>query len=351
MALLIAFIFLSSWTAAALTLPYSSYVKGSRVDFESSGSGPEEPVRGIVKVVQLDHHTLTQSGFFRRGLTPRRAPSHSTRLPFPSFLSRGRPGQAVGNKAPVNPLHNLRPKNPTELELKKKQGLQMWQKVIDKGGKMSLPVNLKDMKQTCTAVPFTQVRAKESYVFSSLPINMHMQIRFRLTDFLHDYTEYWKFLTVSHISVDFKKKKIITVCISCGVEALIFTFSEVKETFMSMAAVFTLNLTLAVIFPACDSRWMRNSDSTQQAVFRPMQLPLCPVWRRVWRTESWDRSLPPAGPLLPLCTIKSSDCYCASALWSRRPGEASDGGGRVQVWDRPWRKERHGCRFQARVTL
>lgn len=120
---------------------------------------------------------------------------------------------------------------------------------------------------------------------------------------------------------------------------------------MSIAAVFTLNLTLAVIFPACDSRWMRNSDSTQQAVFRPMQLPLCPVWRRVWRTESWDRSLPPAGPLLPLCTIKSSDCYCASALWSRRPGEASDGGGRVQVWDRPWRKERHGCRFQARVTL
>lgn len=70
---------------------------------------------------------------------------------------------------------------------------------------------------------------------------------------------------------------IITVCISCGVEALIFTFSEVKETFMSIAAVFTLNLTLAVIFPACDSRWMRNSDSTQQAVFRPMQLPLCPV--------------------------------------------------------------------------
>lgn len=209
MALLIAFIFLSSWTAAALTLPYSSYVKGSRVDFESSGSGPEEPVRGIVKVVQLDHHTLTQSGFFRRGLTPRRAPSHSTRLPFPSFLSRGRPGQAVGNKAPVNPLHNLRPKNPTELELKKKQGLQMWQKVIDKGGKMSLPVNLKDMKQTCTAVPFTQVRAKESYVFSSLPINMHMQISVRLTDFLHDYTEYWKFLTVSHISVDFLKKWLL----------------------------------------------------------------------------------------------------------------------------------------------
>ncbi|XP_003447982.1 DAN domain family member 5 [Oreochromis niloticus] len=156
MALLIAFIFLSSWTAVAVTLPYSSYVKGSRVDFESSGSGPEEPVQGIVKVVQLDHHTLTQSGFFRRGLTPRRTPSHSTRLPFPAFLSRGRPGQAGANKAPVNPLHNLRPKNPTELELKKKQGLQMWQKIIDKGSKMSLPVNLKDMKQTCTAVPFTQ---------------------------------------------------------------------------------------------------------------------------------------------------------------------------------------------------
>lgn len=36
---------------------------------------------------------------------------------------------------------------------------------------------------------------------------MHMQISVRLTDFLHDYTEYWKFLTVSHISVDLKKKK------------------------------------------------------------------------------------------------------------------------------------------------
>uniref|UniRef100_A0A3Q0QYN1 DAN domain family, member 5 n=1 Tax=Amphilophus citrinellus TaxID=61819 RepID=A0A3Q0QYN1_AMPCI len=156
MALLISFVFLSSWTAVALTLPYNTHMKGSRMDFESSGSGPEEPVQGIVKVVQLDPRTLTQSGLFRRGLSPRRAPSHSTRLPFPAFLSRGRLGQTGTHKAPVNPLHNLSPKNPTEMELKKKQGLQMWQNVIGKGGKMSLPVNLKDMKQTCTVVPFTQ---------------------------------------------------------------------------------------------------------------------------------------------------------------------------------------------------
>lgn len=165
MAPLVSFVFLSSWTAVALTLPHSTYVKGSRMDFESSGSGPEEPVQGVVKVVQLDPRTLTQSGLFRRGLSPRRAPSHSTRLPFPAFLSRGHLGQAGAHKASINPLHNLRPKTPTEVELKKKQGLQMWQNVIGKGSKMSLPVNLKDTKQTCTAVPFTQVRGKDSSYF------------------------------------------------------------------------------------------------------------------------------------------------------------------------------------------
>ncbi|KAM4583555.1 DAN domain family member 5 [Odontesthes bonariensis] len=156
MAFLISLIFLLSWTAVAVTFPYNTPVKESRFEFESSGSRPDEPVQGTVKVVQLDPRTLTQSGFFRRGLTPRRAISHSSRLPFPAFLSRGRPGQASTHKAAVNPLHTLRPKGPTEMELKKKQGLQMWQRAMGKGGKTPLPVSLKDAKQTCTAVPFTQ---------------------------------------------------------------------------------------------------------------------------------------------------------------------------------------------------
>lgn len=169
MAFSISLVLLSSWTAVAFTLPHNTFdniVKGSRVEFESSGSGPDEPVRGIVKVLQLDPRTLAQSGFFRRGLTPRRAPSLSPRLSFPAFLSHGRPGPAPAPKTLVSPLHHLHPKSPTEMELKKRQGLQMWQRAINKGEMMaaSLPVNLKDTKQTCAAVPFTQVRGKHVYI-------------------------------------------------------------------------------------------------------------------------------------------------------------------------------------------
>ncbi|XP_041839126.1 DAN domain family member 5 [Melanotaenia boesemani] len=156
MAFLISFIFLSSWTAVGVMFPYNTLLRESRFESESSGSEPDEPVQGVVKVVQLDPRTLAQSGFFKRGLIPRRVLPKSSRLPFPAFLSRGRPDRAPALKAPVNPLHILSPKIPTEAELKKKQGLQMWQKVTDKGGKMSLPVSLKDTKQTCTTVPFTQ---------------------------------------------------------------------------------------------------------------------------------------------------------------------------------------------------
>ncbi|XP_017285951.1 DAN domain family member 5 [Kryptolebias marmoratus] len=150
------FIFLSSCAAVSVMLPSNTFVKKPRVEFDSSGVGPDEPVQAAVKVVQLDPRTLAQSGFFRRGLTQRRALSHSSRLPFPAFLSRGRPGPAPALRAPVSPPHNLRPRGSTEEVLKKKQGLQMWQKVVDKGEKVSLPISLKDSKQTCTAVPFTQ---------------------------------------------------------------------------------------------------------------------------------------------------------------------------------------------------
>uniref|UniRef100_A0A8D0AJ73 DAN domain family, member 5 n=2 Tax=Sander lucioperca TaxID=283035 RepID=A0A8D0AJ73_SANLU len=161
MAFTISLVILSSWTAVAFTFPQNTFdniIKGSRVEFESSGSGPDEPVRGIVKVVQLDPRALAHSGFFRGGLTPRSVPSLSSRLSFPAFLSHGRPGLAPVPRTPVSPLHHLHPKSPTAMELKKRQGLQMWQRAINKGEKMStsLPVNLKDTKQTCTAVPFTQ---------------------------------------------------------------------------------------------------------------------------------------------------------------------------------------------------
>ncbi|XP_077462184.1 DAN domain family member 5 [Stigmatopora argus] len=44
------------------------------------------------------------------------------------------------------------------MEHKKRQGLHMWQKAINKGNKaaVSLPANLKDAKQTCAAIPFIQ---------------------------------------------------------------------------------------------------------------------------------------------------------------------------------------------------
>ncbi|KAM8880533.1 DAN domain family member 5 [Spinachia spinachia] len=155
----ITFVFLASWTAVAFPLPRNSFdnvIKGSRLEPESSGSGPDEPIRGIVKVMRLDPRGAAQSGFFRGALSPRRAPSHSSRVSFPAFLSRGRPGPAL--QAPVSPLRLLHPKSPAEMELKKRQGLQMWQRAVDKGDKMSvsLPSGLRDTKQACTAVPFTQ---------------------------------------------------------------------------------------------------------------------------------------------------------------------------------------------------
>ncbi|XP_077428048.1 DAN domain family member 5 [Vanacampus margaritifer] len=123
----------------------------SKADFESSGGGPGEPVRGLVRVVQLDPRVLAQSGFFGR-----RGQARSSRPSFPAFLSHGRPGPVP--KAPANPLRRLQGERPVEMEHKKRQGLHMWQRAIDKGSKVaaSLPANLKDAKQTCATVPFIQ---------------------------------------------------------------------------------------------------------------------------------------------------------------------------------------------------
>ncbi|XP_034044397.1 DAN domain family member 5 [Thalassophryne amazonica] len=154
-------IFLLSWTAATFTFPYSAfdrYLKASKMDFESSGDLSDDLYQGSVKVVRVDPRVVAQSGLLAGGFKPRRLSSLRSRSPFPAFLSQGHPGPVAAAKAPVSPLHHLHPKKPSEVELKKKQGLQMWQKAIDKvhSEKTSLPVSLKDMKQTCAAVAFTQ---------------------------------------------------------------------------------------------------------------------------------------------------------------------------------------------------
>lgn len=162
----LSFVFTSCLTAPAFALPHSAFdfLRGPKAELESSGSGPNEPVQGVVKVFPLDPRSLANSGFLRRELSARRAPSLSPRLPFPAFLSQGRPGPApapaLGSKALVSPLHHLQPKS--EMELKKNQGLQMWQKAMNKGQTMpvSLPASLKDSRQTCSGVAFTQVRHK-----------------------------------------------------------------------------------------------------------------------------------------------------------------------------------------------
>lgn len=170
MLFLLSFVFMSSLTAPAVALPHSAFdfIRGAKAELESSGSGPDEPVQGVVKVFPLDPGSLANSGFLRRGLSARRGLSLSTRLPFPAFLSQGRPGPApapaLASKALASPLHHLQPKS--EMELKKKQGLQMWQKALNKGQTMpvSLPSSLKDSRQTCSGVPFTQVRHNAFYI-------------------------------------------------------------------------------------------------------------------------------------------------------------------------------------------
>lgn len=156
------FVFLSSMAAPAFSLPHSTFdfLKGPKAELESSGSGPSEPVQGVVRVFPLDPRSLARSGFLRRGASARRGPSLGPRMPFPAFLSQGRPGPAPASRALVSPLHHLQPKS--EMELKKKQGLQMWQKAVSKGdlAPVSLPASLKEGEQSCSGVPFTQVLLK-----------------------------------------------------------------------------------------------------------------------------------------------------------------------------------------------
>ncbi|KAL4647929.1 hypothetical protein GN956_G8233 [Arapaima gigas] len=119
-------------------------------DFEASGGHADDPVRGTVKVFKLNSRVFQQPGFgLRSGTAPR--------SPFPAFLALGRPGPAQhGEGAPHKRLEA-----DEGLEVRRRQGLDMWQKAMEKSSQtmevLPLPGNLKDAsRQSCTAVPFMQ---------------------------------------------------------------------------------------------------------------------------------------------------------------------------------------------------
>lgn len=140
MAFFIGIVFLS-FAAFVMPIPQhllDSLQRGYRQELEASGGGPGEPIQGVVKVVQLDHRALAQSGLLRRGLASRRVPGLSSRPALPAFLSLGRPGPALAPKLPMQPLNHLHPKVSSSTDIRRRQGLQMWQGVIEKGDRTSV---------------------------------------------------------------------------------------------------------------------------------------------------------------------------------------------------------------------
>ncbi|XP_076129558.1 DAN domain family member 5 [Alosa pseudoharengus] len=131
-------------------------VKNAAAEIDASGAGSDEPVRGSVRVVKVSPHFLRHTGMFRNGLSPRGAPS--LRGAFPDFLSLGRAGPST--KLSVPPVVHLRDRH-HGADTKRRQGMSMWQRVMDKSERekeaVVLPINPKDVsKQSCAAVPFTQ---------------------------------------------------------------------------------------------------------------------------------------------------------------------------------------------------
>lgn len=119
-------------------------------DFESSGNGPDEPIQGNVRVVKVSPH------FLRRA-----AGAFGNPAPFPEFLARGLPApSALEHNKPAVLLPHLDSTNTGDA---RKQGVEMWQRVTQKSDRsresVALRINHKDIsKQSCAAVPFTQVR-------------------------------------------------------------------------------------------------------------------------------------------------------------------------------------------------
>ncbi|KAF4118359.1 DAN domain family member 5 [Onychostoma macrolepis] len=125
-------------------------------DFESSGNGPDEPLRGSVRVVKLSPHFLRRAAGSH--VSSKNSPARGA---FPAFLALGRPGPSV---LPHNKPAALLPQvsaSSASAEARRKQGLEMWQKVMNKSERskeaVALRINPKDMtKQSCAAMPFTQ---------------------------------------------------------------------------------------------------------------------------------------------------------------------------------------------------
>lgn len=123
-------------------------------NLEASGAGADEPVRGSVRVVKVDRQFLRHvSGMFGK-------PS-SKRSSFSSFLALGRAGPSAPAQKPDAALSHLQPSY-TSTENKKRLGMDMWQRVLQKSDQakdvLSLPFNFKDMgTRSCTSLHFTQV--------------------------------------------------------------------------------------------------------------------------------------------------------------------------------------------------
>ncbi|XP_016429809.1 DAN domain family member 5-like [Sinocyclocheilus rhinocerous] len=125
-------------------------------DLEFSGNGPDEPIRGSVRVVKLSPHFLRRAAgsHVQSKNSPRRGA-------FPAFLALGRPGPSVlAHNKPAALLPQVSASS-TSVDARRKQGLEMWQKVMHKSERskedVALRINPKDMiKQSCAAVPFTQ---------------------------------------------------------------------------------------------------------------------------------------------------------------------------------------------------
>ncbi|XP_042618589.1 DAN domain family member 5 [Cyprinus carpio] len=111
-------------------------------DFESSGNGPDEPLRGSVRVVKLSPHFLRRSAGSH--VSSKNSPSRGA---FPAFLALGRPGPSVlAHDKPAALLPQVSASS-TSADARRKQGLEMWQKVMHKSERS---------KDSCAAVPFTQ---------------------------------------------------------------------------------------------------------------------------------------------------------------------------------------------------